>query len=280
MNCQEFQTLLHEMASDGEMENSLQTAATAHLSSCTQCRLRLSDERVLISGLEKLAETLSELEAPSRMEASLLAAFRQHHNPVVRGMRKPWSKAHFRLMDWRWSLAVAGVICLVLGLGFLFLKQRRSAPAVSPFQVAPGITSIARNQEITQPENPLISKTSGNPGVAAAKKASPSKGKGPRKPKVPEKKAFPLEEATPGSGPSEWSDIEYATDFIPFASASDLAPAEIGQVVRVRLPRTAMESFGLPVNWDRGLEPIQADVLLGEDGLARAIRFVQDRETQ
>ena len=48
-----------------------------------------------------------------------------------------------------------------------------------------------------------------------------------------------------------------------------------GQVVRVRLPRESMRSFGLPVNQDRIVQTVKADVLVGEDGIARAIRFVQ-----
>jgi hypothetical protein len=36
-----------------------------------------------------------------------------------------------------------------------------------------------------------------------------------------------------------------------------------------------MLSMGLPVNMDRYSERVKADVLLGADGLARAIRFVQ-----
>ena len=47
------------------------------------------------------------------------------------------------------------------------------------------------------------------------------------------------------------------------------------QVVRVRLPRSAMRSVGLPVNEDRWMEQVPADVLLGQDGVARAVRFVK-----
>jgi hypothetical protein len=36
-----------------------------------------------------------------------------------------------------------------------------------------------------------------------------------------------------------------------------------------------MRSFGLPVNEDRIVNAVKADVLIGEDGIARAIRFVQ-----
>ena len=36
-----------------------------------------------------------------------------------------------------------------------------------------------------------------------------------------------------------------------------------------------MANFGLPVNMDRVDQRVKADVLLGADGLARAIRFVQ-----
>ena len=48
-----------------------------------------------------------------------------------------------------------------------------------------------------------------------------------------------------------------------------------GQVMRVELPRSALAGFGLPVNMDRVNERVKADVLMGPDGQARAIRFVQ-----
>jgi hypothetical protein len=48
-----------------------------------------------------------------------------------------------------------------------------------------------------------------------------------------------------------------------------------GHIVRVELPRSALVRFGLPVNMDRMNEKVKADVWLGVDGLAHAIRFVQ-----
>jgi hypothetical protein len=51
--------------------------------------------------------------------------------------------------------------------------------------------------------------------------------------------------------------------------------ADGGHVVRVELPRSAMASFGLPVNFERAGGRVKADVLLGDDGIARAIRFVR-----
>ena len=54
-----------------------------------------------------------------------------------------------------------------------------------------------------------------------------------------------------------------------------LGAIERGQIVRVRLPRSALTVFGLPVNEEHVEETIRADVVLGEDGLARAVRFVK-----
>jgi hypothetical protein len=68
-------------------------------------------------------------------------------------------------------------------------------------------------------------------------------------------------------------DREVVTDFIPVVY--DPEPVEHGRMVRVRLPRSALASFGLPMNEQRTEETIQADVVLGEDGLARAVRFVK-----
>jgi hypothetical protein len=36
-----------------------------------------------------------------------------------------------------------------------------------------------------------------------------------------------------------------------------------------------MSGFGFPVNPDRMLESVKADVVLGDGGIVRAIRFVQ-----
>jgi hypothetical protein len=67
---------------------------------------------------------------------------------------------------------------------------------------------------------------------------------------------------------------EIATSFIPL-SGNALIPLDGGLVVRVELPRSALMSFGLPMNMQRADERIKADILLGNDGLARAIRFVE-----
>jgi hypothetical protein len=66
---------------------------------------------------------------------------------------------------------------------------------------------------------------------------------------------------------------EITTDFLPLTYAAD-ATQESGQVVRVSMPRAALASFGLLLNVERANELIKADIIIGDDGLARAIRFV------
>jgi hypothetical protein len=68
---------------------------------------------------------------------------------------------------------------------------------------------------------------------------------------------------------------EIATEFMPLGYLNAANFQDGGQIVRVELPRSAMASFGLPVNMDRYNERVKADVLLGVDGVAHAIRFVQ-----
>jgi hypothetical protein len=68
---------------------------------------------------------------------------------------------------------------------------------------------------------------------------------------------------------------EVTSDFFPLTYEEEPAPMESGQLIRVQMPRSALVSFGLPVNVERADEPVKADLLVGEDGLARAIRFVR-----
>jgi hypothetical protein len=68
---------------------------------------------------------------------------------------------------------------------------------------------------------------------------------------------------------------EVATDFIPLVHAGPYTQTEEGHLVRVELPRSALASFGLSVNAEATGGSVKADVLMGQDGIARAIRFVR-----
>jgi len=50
-------------------------------------------------------------------------------------------------------------------------------------------------------------------------------------------------------------------------------PVTDGQTVRLELPQSALTPFGLDVDDPSGT--ILADVIVGQDGLARAVRFVR-----
>lgn len=73
------------------------------------------------------------------------------------------------------------------------------------------------------------------------------------------------------------SAMEVATDFFPLQYVADARVWSGGTLVRVSVPRAAMSTFGFPVELERRQERIEADVLLGGDGMARAVRFVQPR---
>jgi hypothetical protein len=67
---------------------------------------------------------------------------------------------------------------------------------------------------------------------------------------------------------------EVATQYFALEQDTDLSALEGAPVVRMKLPRTVLTTFGLPMNPERAEEPVQADVVLGPDGFARAVRFV------
>ncbi len=64
--------------------------------------------------------------------------------------------------------------------------------------------------------------------------------------------------------------------FMPLPNAAEIEPNEVVNYVRVEVPRSRMIALGLPVNADRASELVQAEVVLGADGLARAVRFLDE----
>ena len=69
------------------------------------------------------------------------------------------------------------------------------------------------------------------------------------------------------------SDDEFPADFQAYPAGGAIMPFESGEVVRVSLSGSALVAMGFPVDGDRAGDRFTADVLVGEDGLPRAIRF-------
>jgi hypothetical protein len=65
------------------------------------------------------------------------------------------------------------------------------------------------------------------------------------------------------------------TSFYPLAEAEALPAVENAMVVRVQLPVSSLQLMGVPVSEERADASVQADLLLGQDGLARAVRLAQ-----
>jgi len=83
---------------------------------------------------------------------------------------------------------------------------------------------------------------------------------------------MPVPKATPRARRIRRQPREVVTQFF---SLLDVAPPfETGELLRVTVPASTMRRVGLPVNEERLGDRIYADVLVGQEGLARAIRFV------
>lgn len=64
---------------------------------------------------------------------------------------------------------------------------------------------------------------------------------------------------------------ETKTDFIALTYAPE---TDSGQIVRVKVPGSMMVALGVKANVEKESELVNAEVLLGDDGMARAIRFI------
>ena len=68
--------------------------------------------------------------------------------------------------------------------------------------------------------------------------------------------------------------------FIPLSAARELPQFESGVIVRMSLPVAALPSYGVDISPASSAEAVEADVLVAQDGVARAIRIVNTSRSQ
>ena len=261
MNCHDLEGIVDDLARGQMMEASLREKALAHAESCAGCAMRLEDERSLTAGLRGVAAATAAEQAPHLVESALLTAFREQHlvkhAPVFAGARYSAQ---------RWAYVAVGAAAGPVR-GLLSLSASRSQVSKPPVLEKAGgaetaIPPTTEDRIFAPPPSP------GTNGKKLVSVRSSTRSKGPRR----------ITNAGQSNRAVEKRDDsmdEIATDFIPLMNRESLAQLDSGQVMRVELPRSALMSYGLPMNMERADERIKADVLVGNDGLARAIRFVR-----
>ncbi len=68
---------------------------------------------------------------------------------------------------------------------------------------------------------------------------------------------------------------EFVTEFIPLPGAEALPMPLETNILRVSVPKGELRQYGFDVPPPRAAELVRADLVVGDDGFARAVRFIQ-----
>ena len=182
--------------------------------------------------------------AAARMEQRLLAAMVLAHSGPARPVtRRPAGQA------WRSWAAAAASIALILAAVSMWqriLGVGRDAVVAPSAPAVPAMQAIA---SLAPPD--VIDLTVSHP----AKRMHPTP---PRR-----------EDAITPSG------------FVALPWTAELPAFESGEIVRMEVPVASLPAYGIDISSGAD-RPVEADILIGQDGLARAIRLVTNtvRSTQ
>jgi hypothetical protein len=256
MNCEDFSNVVLDIARERLLEGGVRVAALDHAGSCDHCRVRLAAEQQLSRHLQALSKAMRPLSAAPQIDARVIAACHSRSsvfNLQMAQRRKIWA-------------AVAAVVLLLIGLGVrwrhVLVKPDNSTVNQShTAEIQPSTPKSAAKLSSDSPKKAVQEAT------APRSKSVARRSRTLRSPNLA-RRALPL-----SSERNEKTEI--ATDFFSVGDTSALSLADGGQLVRVELPRSALMRFSLPVGVDRANERVRADVLVGSDGIARAIRFVR-----
>jgi hypothetical protein len=287
MNCKEFEEIINDLACDHLMLANRRVQALAHKEACARCAARLTQERLLTERLHLVAEA-EVVQTPARLKASLMAAFAEHNGiaaaPVspapVKPVRLP-EQTHTNRRP-RWAMAAAAAILILLAVVTMRLLKAQSSAEIQPNAppIKAGVdqgTKEPGSQNPTPatpnaPENREPATVANNPQKDMTNgKAVPSKGSVRA---AQSRKSRNVEPATIAA--NRLAQNEEVSDYIALTYLNDSTAFDSGLVVRVQVPRSTLISMGLPMNVENSSELVKADVVVGDDGVARAIRLVRN----
>jgi len=275
MNCERFQILANELARVEQgssnagwlVEVKERESAVEHPTECDSCAAIWEEQVWLSVGLRGLARELNDVSASPQLEEKLLLAFRRRGKAATMLVGLPEQLRRNRY----WLSAIAAV--LVIAVGFVVFRGRLilysgpqpasswDARVINTGEIQPSVNDTSLSAAQVVAGNARLRRPRSNSAIAASRANA---------------KALPATASARAENAADTNDAtkEIATDFFPVGYVTAPNLQDGAQLVRVEMPRSAAARFGLPINMDRTSERVKADVLVGADGLAQAIRFV------
>ena len=237
MTCEEIRTRVEQGRKMREFCSD--SLFVAHLRSCAECSQFVEERQSLGKNLQLVRESVSPV--PESLDAAVLAGYRR-----FMAERKATSGAHVRKANfplrWRWG-AVAALVLIASAIAFYFTRKPVRTVAAPP---APSSTAAAviPQKAPAQPQIRPARRT-----VSAARKHA----EGP---------AVPPATRIVASIPDDFRGLMYC-DPLSCDGGMDM--------IRVQLPSTLLARPASAFRQTSG--PVNADVLIGADGIARGIRI-------
>ena len=250
MNCSDFEMNVRVLVRGELIDAARRESILGHAANCPECSDSLAGEQAFMAGVRAVVAELVQQKAPAHVGRTLLTAFREHNSTVAHNTVVPMAAK--LTGHWRLHAAAAAILIMVSMSAIFWIYSRSSVETgAAPIASATLVTDDKHSSSSATPSDKHYAELSGEVMGAAPHRSS--------------------HRATRHRSKA----AEELTEFFPLMEGIDLNSLEAVQSVRVELPASALNDLGLQAGREVPTGPVKADVLLGIDGLARAIRFVR-----
>jgi hypothetical protein len=245
MTCRQLRPYVVDFARGAIDAAAVESQVARHVRGCHDCRALLERERIMSAALRRVADEIDVPPADVERERALLTLFDEAR---ARAPKRPG------LPFWLWSPALAAAVLVAVVAGWTALRVAPARTQRDPEPHAPAALPGASATLNTSPAAP----------GAASDEARRWRG---RRAVLHPRAPVPVDDVLDASFET--------TSFVAWPGAAAGPPLESGSVIRVSLPVSILPALGLWPPPSAGSE-VPADVLVGQDGFARAVRLVPE----
>ena len=193
---------------------------------------------------------IEEIVAAPHLFRSIKANIERQHGPDASGQR-------LFLRNWSWQLRLSAsaslAIVIAIGIGISLYSKR---PPIAPVPgVIPSEADVADSQRPDTRLQEISGEEQGDIDRPVIQQAAMTR------PQVSHK--------------YRTQEVEEVSEFYPITYTDDQDTNDGGQLVRVELPRSSIAAMGIDPPVENESPKVKTDLLIGSDGVMKAVRFVK-----